>query len=107
MLIWHYFCLIKNVNAISLARETQSIKERMKLAVMKNLRQFLITSAMVILASVSAFAAQEPQDEQKKPKPKENPPVVVVGQDKNDRNKPKDQDKPRGGEDKKKPKDDF
>lgn len=48
----------------------------MKTAVMKTLRQFLITGAFIVLASAAAFAQKD--DDQKKPKPKPSPPIVVV-----------------------------
>ena len=61
----------------------------MKTAVMKTLKQFLVTSAFIILASSIAFAQKN--DEQKKPKPKDNPPVVVVPKD---GKKPKENERP-------------
>lgn len=66
------------------------LKERMNLAMMKTLKQFLIMGAFVILASASVFAQKS--DDQKKPqKPKDNPPVVVVPKD---GKKPKDNERP-------------
>ncbi|HEX8369922.1 MAG TPA: hypothetical protein VF604_15355 [Pyrinomonadaceae bacterium] len=56
---------------------------------MKTLKQFLIMGAFVILASTSAFAQKN--DDQKKPKPKDNPPVVVVPKD---GKKPRENDRP-------------
>lgn len=65
------------------------LRERMNLAVMNTLKQFLIMGVFVILASTSAFAQQN--DDQKKPKPKDNPPVVVVPKE---GKKPKENDRP-------------
>jgi hypothetical protein len=76
------------MDAISLARNTQG--KRMKTAVMKTLKQFLITGTFIILASAIAFA-QKNDDQKKPPKPKDNPPVVVVPKD---GKKPKDNEKP-------------
>jgi hypothetical protein len=58
--------------------------------VIKTLKQFLLVSAFVMLASAATFAQR--QNDQNKPPPKKDPPQVVVPkQDK----KPKE-DKPRG-----------
>jgi hypothetical protein len=62
----------------------------MKLAVMKTLKQFLITGAFIILASAIGLAQKN--DDQKKPKPKDNPPVVVVPKD--GKKPPKENDRP-------------
>lgn len=56
----------------------------------KTLKQFLITSAFVILASTFALAQKD--DDQKKPKPKPSPPVVVVP---DGGKKPKGNDRPK------------
>jgi hypothetical protein len=72
----------------------------MMTAVMKILKQFLMAAAFVILASTMALAQK--QDE-KKPKPKENPPEIVVPKDKKP---PRDNDRPPRDE-RKKPQGDF
>jgi hypothetical protein len=71
----------------------------MKTAVMKTLKQFMMISVFVFLASLTAFAQK---DQKKDPPPKDNPPKVVAP-DKQQK-PPKDNDRPpRNNDDRNKP----